>query len=292
MGAEQPTCPECTTAVREDWDWCHNCGFDPDGLKPADWFPGDNRSNTLTLAAPAPTRRRKAKRAAQAEAELARKQQAAALTLPPLTRRPPAAPPAAAIRPDPVAEPAPGPSPLPTRRVAPAPTEQVFAAPKVPMVTGLGLVLFLLAAFLAFWAVSAVVSLFDGGSVLHVASNVFFVLVCLGLAGAMVVQGRALLTMRVIVTPTELVAHGRSVRVQRAQLDEIYSFRMGRRPMSALLGEPETVEVPYVQRQDGSGFWLDALGGLSAERPPTPGQLAMYDQISVLIQRSRSVGPA
>ena len=142
---------------------------------------------------------------------------------------------------------------------------------------------------MGFLAVTSVIDLFGGGSGLNVVTNIVFVLVCLGLAGVMVAQGRALLGMKVVVTPTELVAHGRTIRVQRVRLDEIYSIRLGQRPMSALLGEPQTVDVPYVQRQDGSGFWLDALGGLSSERPPTSAQLDMFDQISALVDRSRSV---
>ncbi len=165
----------------------------------------------------------------------------------------------------------------------------MFPAPRVAVVTVLGVALFLLAAFMTFWAISAVVDLFDGGSGLHVVSNGFFIVVCLALAAAMAAQGRALLRMKVVVSPAEMVAHGRSIRVQRARLDEIYSIRLGQRHMSALLGESKTVDVPYVQRQDGSGFWLDALGGLSSERPPTREQLDMFDQVSVLVDRSRSV---
>jgi hypothetical protein len=26
-------------AVQPDWDWCHACGFDPEGLKPVGWLP-------------------------------------------------------------------------------------------------------------------------------------------------------------------------------------------------------------------------------------------------------------
>jgi len=27
-------CPSCAAAVAPDWDWCHNCGYDPDALRP------------------------------------------------------------------------------------------------------------------------------------------------------------------------------------------------------------------------------------------------------------------
>lgn len=35
----EPACPQCGAGVQADWDWCHECGFDPEGLKPADWAP-------------------------------------------------------------------------------------------------------------------------------------------------------------------------------------------------------------------------------------------------------------
>jgi len=34
-----PTCPECGVGIQPTWDWCHGCGFDPEGLKPAGWQP-------------------------------------------------------------------------------------------------------------------------------------------------------------------------------------------------------------------------------------------------------------
>jgi hypothetical protein len=48
--AEQPTCPHCKSAVGPSWDWCHTCGYDPAGLKPADWVP----DTAPTQMAPAP----------------------------------------------------------------------------------------------------------------------------------------------------------------------------------------------------------------------------------------------
>ena len=27
----RPVCPECATPVEVDWEWCHGCGFDPEG---------------------------------------------------------------------------------------------------------------------------------------------------------------------------------------------------------------------------------------------------------------------
>ncbi len=297
MAVQEPACPECTTPVRADWDWCQHCGFDPDGLKPKGWFPGAESAP----APPEPTSRRRrrhagAKNAPAKEARALRSVPAPAPSAPAAALHPaaPVAPNPAA----PVARPAPTRAATPSAVLPPldlaAParqlsTERVFPAPRVAMITGLGVALLVLAGFMAFLAVTSVVDLFGGGTVLGVFTNTVFVLVCLALAGAMGAQGRALLRMKVVVTPLELVAHGRSIRVQRARLDEIYSVRLGQRPMSALLGEPKSVDVPYVQRQDGSGFWLDALGGLSDERPPTSAQLDMFDQITELVDRWRSV---
>ena len=34
-----PRCPRCATEVQPSWDWCHACGYDPDGLRPATALP-------------------------------------------------------------------------------------------------------------------------------------------------------------------------------------------------------------------------------------------------------------
>ena len=34
--AQTPSCPRCGSEVQPTWDWCHACGFDPAGLKPAE----------------------------------------------------------------------------------------------------------------------------------------------------------------------------------------------------------------------------------------------------------------
>jgi hypothetical protein len=31
----QSVCPECRTPVEPHWEWCHHCGFDPEGRRPA-----------------------------------------------------------------------------------------------------------------------------------------------------------------------------------------------------------------------------------------------------------------
>ncbi len=30
-------CPQCGCEIQPSWDWCHGCGFDPEGLKPPGW---------------------------------------------------------------------------------------------------------------------------------------------------------------------------------------------------------------------------------------------------------------
>jgi hypothetical protein len=39
MTTAPPACPECGTPIEPHWDWCHGCGFDPDGLRPNMWVP-------------------------------------------------------------------------------------------------------------------------------------------------------------------------------------------------------------------------------------------------------------
>lgn len=46
---QQPKCPECSTDVLPSWDWCTDCGYDPEGLKPATWSTG----STLVTASAA-----------------------------------------------------------------------------------------------------------------------------------------------------------------------------------------------------------------------------------------------
>jgi hypothetical protein len=51
-----PACPRCHSEVQDGWDWCHVCGFDPDGLKPPDpdWrdLPSPRFGETPNWAAP------------------------------------------------------------------------------------------------------------------------------------------------------------------------------------------------------------------------------------------------
>jgi hypothetical protein len=47
----QPVCPECGATVENHWEWCHNCGFDPDRKRPA----GASLLSSASTAAPLAT---------------------------------------------------------------------------------------------------------------------------------------------------------------------------------------------------------------------------------------------
>jgi hypothetical protein len=47
-----PTCPECGVGIQPSWDWCHGCGFDPEGLRPAGWRPDAAGAAATGPAAP------------------------------------------------------------------------------------------------------------------------------------------------------------------------------------------------------------------------------------------------
>ncbi len=38
---ETRPCPSCGSPVQVDWNWCHACGYDPAGRKPAGWVPSE-----------------------------------------------------------------------------------------------------------------------------------------------------------------------------------------------------------------------------------------------------------
>lgn len=46
-------CPQCRADVDPTWDWCHACGFDPEGLRP-DSLPVGAAAGTASAGAPAP----------------------------------------------------------------------------------------------------------------------------------------------------------------------------------------------------------------------------------------------
>ncbi len=52
-------CPQCGCEIQSTWDWCEECGFDPEGLKPKGWMPagtapGAARPAFGPTAAPSP----------------------------------------------------------------------------------------------------------------------------------------------------------------------------------------------------------------------------------------------
>jgi hypothetical protein len=49
-------CPECRAEVQADWDWCHACGWDPEGLRPSAAPPegGSTRPPPPPRTSPAP----------------------------------------------------------------------------------------------------------------------------------------------------------------------------------------------------------------------------------------------
>jgi hypothetical protein len=51
--AEAVLCPECGTVVGADWDWCQNCGFDPDHLSPAHSSAARSNGHPAPVVAPA-----------------------------------------------------------------------------------------------------------------------------------------------------------------------------------------------------------------------------------------------
>jgi len=53
-----PACPQCGAIVEAHWDWCHACGFDPEGLMPSDLgstIPAASGAVPRNLTAPPPT---------------------------------------------------------------------------------------------------------------------------------------------------------------------------------------------------------------------------------------------
>jgi hypothetical protein len=215
----------------------------------------------------------------------------------PVRPEPPMAQPVEARRPEPQAAPArpearaaafdmtsPLATPAPTRPTPQA--SRTISLPRSPLSMAPVFVLFALAALMLFVAVSSMGKLSEG-TVLSRATTVLFVLVCLALACGMAAQAYAFRQVRVEVSSTEVIAHNRFGRPCKAQIRDIFSVKLGsRRYLDVpVLGRP--VEAPYVQMQDGSGFWLDALEGRSGE-PPTPDQLAVVDWLARSVAANRN----
>lgn len=82
-------CPQCGQQVEAVWEFCHHCGFDPQGRRPDDWQPGDPVPGAEPMAPPPPTAPPPPSAAPPVE--------------PPAPPTPPAPPPSAPLAGDPLA---------------------------------------------------------------------------------------------------------------------------------------------------------------------------------------------
>jgi hypothetical protein len=158
----------------------------------------------------------------------------------------------------------------------------------LPELIGAG-VLLLAAAGLAYLTVRGILQVATGASTsaLDNVATVTFVVVCAVVAFAAAVQGLALVRQRVELDGDELVAHNRFGRVQRVPIAEIYAIRLSQRQYATPRGLSQAIETPYLQRGDGSGFWLDALGGRSPGAGPSDQQLALFEELTAAVDRRR-----
>ncbi len=176
-------------------------------------------------------------------------------------------------------------TPTPAPMAARTPT-RVITLPRSTLGTVPSVVLYALAGLMLFVGLSSMVKLGEG-SVLSRATTVLFVLVCLALACGMAAQGYTFMKVRVEIGPDEIVAHNRFGRPSRARIRDIFSITMGSRRYLDVPVLGRAVETPYVQMQDGSGFWLDALEGRDGE-PPDSDRLAIVDALARTVAANRS----
>jgi len=315
MADADPSCPRCTGPVRPDWDWCLNCGYDPERLKPPGWMPGPPPTE------PQPPKGRRARRAAKAEAAATSRGSVAIDLRTPAMPALVTTPPGAAPRPTEMARP-PAEMTRPPAPVAPPvrqPTGPVTDLPFTPP-TGLAtgrdgaqphrdigaattfslppnrldlagtVALGLAAAGMASVAVASLGSL-AGGTTLNKVVTGLFILLSVAIAAGLAAQAYALVKVKVVIGPDELVAANRLGRPRRAELSQIFSVTLSTRHYDVGLGRHHTAEMPYVQVTDGAGFWIDALGGRSGE-DPTPEQLAVLDRLHQVVASYRVAPPA
>ncbi len=285
MDAEVPRCPTCGAPVQADWDWCHLCGYDPEGLKPAGWMPHDDREPVAAGRG----RKRGGTKEKQREKQKAKPKAASA---PPAERmvapvqpqwQPPIewqadrrGPELAALSPNSA-----------TRSLGP---EQSFHVPANVFEKLAALVSFVIAGFMIYLTAMAVLQIAKGASIsiLDNVATVVFVLVCALLAFALIIQGRAFVRQKVVLTPTELAAYNRFGRVRRVSRREIHGISMGQRQFQLPNGLTKPMEVPYLQLNDGSGFWLDALGSRTPNSSPSDEQMAMYARVVAAVESDRA----
>lgn len=276
MDAEVPRCPTCGAPVQTDWDWCHLCGYDPEGLKPVGW-------TADAPAEPAPGGRgRKRERKEKAKAKPARQKQMAGSAPPPQWQPPPGQW-QADLRP-----------PVSNGPAVAAPStmgnEQAFHVPANFLEKLASGVAFALAALMLYLTAMAVLQIAEGAStsILDNVTTVVFVLLCALVAFALLIQGRAFIRQKVVLTPTELAAYNRFGRVRRVPRADIHGVSMGQRQFQLPGGLTQPMEVPYLQLNDGSGFWLDALGSRSPNSSPSDEQLAMYEKVVAAVESDRA----
>ncbi len=162
-----------------------------------------------------------------------------------------------------------------------------------PEMTGAA-VLMAAAAGLAYLTVRGILQVATGASTsaLDNVATVVFVVLCAVVAFAAAAQGAALVRQRVEVDADQLVAHNRFGRVQRVPMAEIYAIRLSQRQFATPRGLSQAIETPYVQRGDGSGFWLDALGGRSPGAGPSAEQLDLFERLTAEVDRLRPPRPS
>jgi hypothetical protein len=276
MDAEVPRCPTCGAPVQSDWDWCHLCGYDPEGLKPIGWSP-------TAPTEPAPTGRGRKRASKAKDKPKAQPKAKAPRGSRPLPTPPPQPQWQAQGQWQPDLRPPIG---MPTAGIG---LEQTFHVPADIFEKVASVVAFALAALMTYLTGMAVWQIADGvsTSILDNVATVVFVLVCALIAFALVVQGRAFVRQKVVLTPTELAAYNRFGRVRRVPRADIHGISMGQRQfqLPGVLSQP--MEVPYVQLDDGSGFWLDALGSRNPTSSPSDEQLAMYEKVVAAIEADR-----
>jgi hypothetical protein len=279
MDAEVPRCPTCGAPVQPNWDWCHLCGYDPEGLRPPGWTPsGPPEAEANGRGAKRAAKPKKEKTKTKTKTKARGK---AAVPAPPPQWQPPGQ-----WQPSDVRSPMPSGGPSGSSG---ADLEQTFHVPPNAFEKLAAVVAVALAALMAYLTGMAVLQIAEGAStsMLDNVATVVFVLVCALIAFALVVQGRAFVRQKVVLTSTEIAAYNRFGRVRRVSRREIHGISMGLRQFQLPGGLTQPMEVPYLQLNDGSGFWLDALGSRTPNSSPSDEQLAMYEQVVAAVESDR-----
>jgi len=287
MDAEVPRCPTCGAPVQSDWDWCHLCGYDPESLKPAGWMPHDESESVSAGRG----RKRggtkekvRTKDKVRTKPKAVKQKQPQRMVAPPQPQWQPQGQWQPDLRGPELA--ALSPNAAPNRLT----DEQSFHVPATALEKLASVVSFVIAAFMTYLTAMAVWQIARGASIsiLDNVVTVIFVLVCALVAFALIVQGRAFVRQKVVLGPTELAAYNRFGRVRRVKRSEIHGVSLGHRQFQLPGGLTQPLEVPYLQLNDGSGFWLDALGSRTPNSSPSDEQLAMYERVVAAIESDRA----